>query len=54
MADSYEPDPELLRAFRKAVQDWIVRKQAKEQAKRVVAAELGRIRRNVKRKPDAP
>ena len=54
MTDSHELDPELLRAVRKAVQNWIARKQTKEQAKRVVAAELERIRRDVKRKPDAP
>ena len=54
MTESHGLDPELLRAFSKAVQDWIARKQAKEQAKSVVAAELERIRQDVKRKPDAP
>ncbi len=49
MPKSTKPDPEMLRAFREAVRQWIEQQKARELARRVVAAELERIRQDVKR-----
>ena len=43
MSEPREPDPKLLAALRKAVQEWIARRQA--------MADLERIRQDVKRDP---